>query len=290
MELGLTIRGQQTRSFLLGVDFTSSPSSRKAITVARAALTGNQLEVTAIDHLASLAEFESLLQTPGPWVGGFDFPFGLPRELVVTLGWPQDWSKLVRHVRAVGKDAFKDALNAVRESRPMGARYIARRGDAAAGSSSPMKLVNPPVGLMFFEGAPRLLAAGVCVLPCAPSDDSRIALEAYPGYLARKITPASYKKDGKEGARPNRREARVEILGAITSGHASVAPLELVVPATLKNLCIDDGSGDCLDAVLCAVQAAIACVRPTTTGSDEYSIPADADPLEGWIAVVSAFL
>ena len=155
-----------------------------------------------------------------------------------------------------------------------------------------MKLVNPPVGLMFFEGAPRLLAAGMCVLPCAPSQDSRIALEAYPAYLARKITRASYKKDGSEGARPDRHAARVEIIEAITPGHASVAPLQVVLPTALKNLCAEDGSGDCLDAVLCAVQAATACVHTTTKGGaghDEYSIPADVEPLEGWIVSVSAF-
>ena len=274
---------------ILGVDFTSAPGPRKALTVAHAELADARLTITDIDHVTSFTDFEALLQTPGPWVGGFDFPFGLPRELVITLGWPHAWPQMVKHVQALGKDAFKAALNAVRESRPMGSRYIARRGDAAAGSSSPMKLVNPPVGLMFFEGAPRLLAAGVCVHPCAPSQDSRIALEAYPGYLARQITRASYKKDGKEGARADRREARTAIIEALTAGHASVAPLELVVPNLLKSLCVEDGSGDVLDAVLCAVQAAIACVRATTDGSDDYGIPAEADPLEGWIVSVSAF-
>ncbi len=275
---------------ILGIDFTSAPGPRKAITVAHAELRGACLSIKAITHLTSFADFEALLQTPGPWVGGFDFPFGLPRELIVTLGWPQAWPQLVRHVQLLGKDAFKDALNAVRESRPMGARYIARKGDATAGSSSPMKLVNPPVGLMFFEGVPRLLEAGVCVLPCAPSQDSRIALEAYPGYLARKIIRGSYKKDGKEGARPDRREARMEIIAAITSGHTSIAPLELTMPGALENLCVEDGSGDALDAVLCAVQAAMAFVHTQVPGGHGYSIPAEADPLEGWIATVSAFV
>ena len=277
-----------TRS-ILGVDFTSAPGPRKAITVAHAELHGAHLTVGAIDHLTSFANFEALLRMPGPWVGGFDFPFGLPRELVVTLGWPQEWPQMVRYVQALGKEAFKDALNAVRESRPMGSRYIARRGDAAAGSSSPMKLVNPPVGLMFFEGAPRLLAANVSVVPCAPSEDSRMALEAYPGYLARKITRASYKKDGKEGARPDRREARIEIIQAITSGHKCVAPLELVLPSALKSLCVEDGSGDALDAVVCALQAAIACATPKVAEWEKYDIPTEADPLEGWIVAVSAF-
>ena len=273
---------------IFGVDFTSAPSPRKAITVAHGALLGDQLEVTAIDNLGSFGEFDALLQTPGPWVAGFDFPFGMPRELVATLAWPLDWPGMVRHVEALGKDAFKAALNAVRESRPMGSRYIARRGDGPAGASSPMKLVNPPVGLMFFEGAPRLLTAGVSVVPCAPSTDARIALEAYPGCLARKITRASYKKDGNEGARPDRHEARVEILSAVMAAHASVAPLELRLPAPLQARCIEDGSGDTLDAVLCAAQAAMACLHGAQSGRGDFGIPIEADPLEGWIATVSA--
>jgi hypothetical protein len=42
--------------------------------------------------------------------------------------------------------------------------------DHPAGSHSPLKLVNPPVGLMFLEAAPRLLASGVSIPkpnPCA---------------------------------------------------------------------------------------------------------------------------
>ena len=49
-----------------------------------------------------------------------------------------------------------------------------------------MKLVNPPVALMFHEGARRLLAAGVHVPALAEGDRTRIALEAYPGLLVRK--------------------------------------------------------------------------------------------------------
>ena len=56
--------------------------------MAHAALVGNRL--------TSFAEFEALLQKPGPWVGGFDFPFGLPRDLVITLGWPQAWPQMAR--------------------------------------------------------------------------------------------------------------------------------------------------------------------------------------------------
>ncbi len=53
--------------------------------------------------LAEHPSFDSLAQAlaaPGPWVGAFDFPFGLPRELVEALGWPQHWLPLMRHYQA----------------------------------------------------------------------------------------------------------------------------------------------------------------------------------------------
>ncbi len=55
--------------------------------------------------LSHLQRFEALdgfgrwLAQPGPWVGGFDFPFGLPRELVEHLGWPRDWLALHASLR-----------------------------------------------------------------------------------------------------------------------------------------------------------------------------------------------
>lgn len=224
-----------------------------------------------------------MLATPGPWIGGFDFPFGLPRELIRLLGWPTSWTQLVSHVRNIGKPAFVVALDQIRLSRPYGARYISRRGDALAGSSSPMKLVNPPVGLMFLEGASRLLQAGLSIVPCAPSLDSRIAVEAYPGYLAQKITRDSYKKDGTEGMRPSRLAARSVILDALQSTAARVSDIPVHLSKALVRECVEDGSGDCLDAVICALQAAHAARCGATLG-----MPADVDPIEGWIATVPA--
>ncbi len=75
-------------------------------------------------------------------------------------------------------------------------------------SSSPMKCVNPPVGWMFLEGAPRLLA-----------------------------------------------------------------------PDKLRRRLLQDATGDCLDAAICAMQAAWAWRRKRR----RYGLPPEVDPLEGWI-------
>jgi hypothetical protein len=148
-----------------------------------------------------------------------------------------------------------------------------------------MKLVNPPVGLMFFEGAPRLADAGVCVVPCAPNSDRRVALEGYPGFLARQLTRESYKKDGAEGRSAKRIAARERIVNDLNAFCGRVYGFDVLIDETLREACVQDGSGDTLDAVLCCVQAAAA-ARAHARGDLRYGIPGCADDFEGWIATV----
>lgn len=254
---------------VLGVDFTSAPGARKAITVARCRLSGARLRLEAIEQLRSFERFEMLLAEPGPWVGGFDFPFGLPRELVRDLGWPGEWRALVEFCAAMSRPKWRAILERYRAARPAGRKYAHRMTDIPAGSSSPMKLVNPPVALMFHEGAPRLARAGVHVPGLAEGDRRRIALEAYPALAARAIVGrASYKSDARDT--PARRAARRRI----------VAALAFEASARLERRLVEDASGDALDALLCALQAARAWRRRAAN----YGLPRRVDPVEGWIA------
>ena len=264
---------------LIGVDFTSAPRKAKPITAALGRQHGEVVTLDSLEALHDWPAFEALLARPGPWLGAFDFPFGLPREAVVDLGWPLNWPDLVRHCAALGRTEFRAALDAYRESRPVGQRYAHRATDLPAHSHSPLKLVNPPVGLMFLEGVPRLLAAGVTAPGLHAGDAARIAVEAYPGLLARRITPDSYKSDDKRKQTSARRAARVRILDALCSGTLGGELRLCLTPAQAGSL-IDDASGDRLDAVLALMQAA-ACAR---AGAPHYGLPAAIDPLEGWIA------
>ena len=76
---------------LLGCDFSSSPTPRKTIVLAWGQLAGDVVRLERLQRCSTLTDFAHSLHTPGPWVGGFDLPFGLPRELVQTLGWPTTW-------------------------------------------------------------------------------------------------------------------------------------------------------------------------------------------------------
>lgn len=267
--------------WVCGVDFTSRPRAGKPITAATGRLSTRGYALQGLEELGDWPDFEDWLARPGPWIGGFDFPFGLPREAVTDLGWPRNWPDLVRHCRALGRAAFRAALDRYRESRPAGNRYAHRAADRPAGSHSPLKLVNPPVGLMFLEGAPRLLDAGVSLPGLHAADPQRIGLEAYPGYIARQIVSRSYKNDARAMQTPERRTARREIVAALTSA-ANPFGFPLIATPDLAATLVADGSGDRLDAVLCAMQAAWAWHRR----DENFGMPDGVDGLEGWITMV----
>src|SRR5207244_8611580 len=168
---------------IFGVDFTSAPCRRKAITVAAGRLKGMTLVIEGIERLETFSAFEVLLARPGPWIGGFDFPFGLPAELCRDLGWPLEWKALVSHCSGLTRQQLRCALDAYRNSRPAGSKYAHRATDLPAGSSSPRKLVNPPVALMFHEGARRIARAGVHVPAVCDCDPPLVAVGAYHGLL-----------------------------------------------------------------------------------------------------------
>jgi hypothetical protein len=259
---------------IYGVDFTCAPRKAKAITVACGKLKGNGLAIQSVESLPSFEAFEAFLATPGPWIGGFDFPFSLPRELVRDLGWPADWPALIAHCARMDRLSFRAALDAYRASRPVGAKYAHRATDIPARSSSPMKLVNPPVALMFHEGARRILASGIHVPGLRDGDRSRVALEAYPGLFARKHAGVreSYKSDTRSEHTPERLAARRKILRVLQEWRVVLEP-------ALRRGVLADGSGDRLDAVICAAQAAWGWRKRQSN----YGLPRDVPAGEGWI-------
>lgn len=265
---------------LLGVDFSSAPSRRKPITVAHGRRAGAVLRLDRLEALPTLDDFEALLARPGPWLGGFDLPFGLPRELVDSLGWPQDWAALITHYAAMERAALRAVFKAWCDARPAGHKFAHRACDRPAGSSPSMKWVNPPVAWMLHAGAPRLLAAGLSLpgLWDGPGrDPQRLALEAYPGLLARELLGArSYKSDEPAKQTPERLIARKDLVEALEQGRSRLGLRLKLSPAQAEAL-VADARGDRLDAVLCLVQAAWAAGQP------RHGWPAGVDPLEGWI-------
>jgi hypothetical protein len=260
-----------------GIDFTSRPTRRKPITVALGQVSGGAVRLTRVDTHLSFESLAEWLLTPGPWVAAFDMPFGLPRELVTTLAWPTEWLPLMRHYGGLSRAQIRSQFAAFCAARPAGGKFAHRACDGPAGSSPSMKWVNPPVAYMLHAGVPLLIGAGLHLPGLHGGDLQRVALEAYPGLLAREVLGArSYKSDDKLRQTPERLIARKDLLDALEQGRTRLA-LRLRVTHAQRDELVGDASGDRLDAVLCMLQAAWACGRP------DFGVPSGVDPLEGWI-------
>ena len=274
---------------LYGIDFTSTPTGSKPITVASlAALGPHRFVLGTLEALPDWPAFEAFLARPGPWIAAFDFPFGLPRALVDHLEWPRDWRLAMRHYASLDRAAIRDLFKAYCDARPIGSKFAHRATDGPAGSSPSMKWVNPPVAWMMHAGVPRLIAAGVCIPGLADDvryvDAGRIALEGYPGFIARSITRASYKSDTRSMQTVARHDERARIVAALELGEHRLA-IRIAFDREQRASLIAEGSADRLDAVLCATQAAWAWERKGA-GDDRYGLPDAIDPLEGWIVGV----
>jgi len=264
---------------LLGCDFSSTPTRRKPILLAIGDEAGGRVRLARIERIESLAGFGEWLRQPRPWIGGFDFPFGLPRALVEDLGWPTDWRECMRHYAGLTRPQIRETFAAYCAARPAGSKFAHRRFDKLAGSSPSMKWVNPPVAYMLHAAVPLLLQAGVHIPGLQEGDAQRVALEAYPGLLARElIERRSYKSDDKAKQTPERLIARKDLITALEQGRSRLG-LRLKLTNPQRDALAEDASGDSLDAVLCLVQAAWAARH----GAPHYGLPADLDPLEGWI-------
>jgi hypothetical protein len=272
---------------LVGCDFSSAPTKRKQIVLAWGLLEQGRVRVTALQRLNTLEAFSAWLQESAPWVGGFDLPFGLPRELVETLGWPTAWEACIRHYATLERSEIRARFAAFCAERPVGGKFAHRATDKPAGSSPSMKWVNPPVAYMLHAGVVRMLDAGVYfpglqLRPEPTEPRAKVALEAYPGLLAREILGhRSYKSDDPLKQTPERLIARKDLVTALEMGKTHLQ-LRLKLTHAQRDTLVEDASGDALDAVLCLVQAAWGWQRQVN-GDALFGLPADLDPLEGWI-------
>ena len=267
---------------LLGVDFSSSPSRRKPIVMALGERSGARVRLRSLEAFDTLDALGRWLAAPGHWVGGFDLPFGLPRELVAQLNWPLVWDDWMQHYRQLTRAQIRDTFAAFCAARPVGGKFAHRATDLPAGSSPSMKWVNPPVAYMLHAGVPLLLDAGVHLPGLHAGDPARVALEAYPGLLAREVLQRrSYKSDDRAQQTSERLIARKDLVTALELGRTRLG-LQLQLSHAQRDALVDDARGDRLDAVLCLLQAAWADAHHAA-GDALYGLPPALDPLEGWI-------
>ncbi len=266
---------------IYGVDFTSAPNRKKPITCAVCKLQENHLRVQDCLKLASFSDFEAFLHSNGPWLAALDFPFGQPGNLITHLQWPERWEDYMQVIMSMGKKKFEETLKRYGENRVKGDKLHLRTTDVLVGARSPMMLYRVPVAKMFFEGATRLLVANVSILPCHPTEDSRIVVEGYPALVARRfIGKQSYKSDEREKQTKNREIARREIVNGLRSREIEKwYGLRVKLSNEMSNRLVEDPKGDVLDAVLCSVQGGWAWLQRFNF----CELPEMNKRIEGWI-------
>lgn len=264
---------------LYGIDVTSRPSAQKPLAVAVGEFEAGVVEVSEVRLLADFGGYEAVLASDGPWVAAIDHPFGLPAAFVAAAGWPAEWEGYVAEVAALGRTGFRLRAKAFTNAQPPGRKYLRRATEEVVTfATSPLNVTNPPVGLMFAEGAPRLASAsGVSVLPCRPVPGAdRVAVEGYPACVARRVLDRAPYKGDRGGAFARR--GRAALLEAAAGPLSEVYGARVEVPAAVARAAVDDVEADAVDAVLCLLQAAWG------AGRADRGVPASADPAEGWIA------
>jgi hypothetical protein len=273
---------------LIGCDFSSSPSGRKPVVIAVSDHVAHEPNKFGRFTLLKIEKFDTLdawaqwLQAQPHWVGGFDLPFGLPRELVEALHWPTDWLACMQHYAQLSRADIRATFKAFCDARPIGGKFAHRAADLPAGSSPSMKWVNPPVAYMLHAGVPRLIEVGCHFPGLHPGNLNKVALEAYPGLLAREVLGSrSYKSDDKAKQTPERLIARKDLITALELGQTRLK-LRLKLSHAQRDMLVEDAKGDALDAVLCLMQAAWA-QGQHDQGAPLYGLPHNMDPLEGWI-------
>lgn len=275
----------------MGCDFSSAPTARKPIVLALGQRHGTRVAVAALVQLTTLQGFGQWLAQHPRWLGAFDLPFGLPRELVQALGWPLNWHDCMTLYCALQRDVIRARFAHFCQQRPPGHKFAHRATDRPAGSSPSMKWVNPPVAFMLHAAMPWLLKSGASLPGLhegstanrdATGQPMRLALEAYPGLLAREVLGRrSYKSDDVVKQDAQRLIARKDLITALENGQTRLG-LSLKLSHAQRDALVDDARGDKLDAVLCLLQAAWAQQR-FEAGDVRYGLPENVDPLEGWI-------
>ena len=241
---------------VFGLDFTSAPSKSKPLVFVHGYGTSrSNLFIFKLELWSNFINFEKFLSQKGPWVAGFDFPFGLPIDFLKKNKLSLNWNKYVNYLGKYTKNELEQKIKTFKDAQPYGQKDLNRITDSMNKARSPLKIINPPLIKMFYEGAKRLANSGITVIPFHLPHDNRIVFETYPALLSRLYT-GSYKSNRTIERNKNLRMSRQKILDGILSQHLTkTLSFSIDLKEDIKKKILDDNTGDTLDSILCCIQA-----------------------------------
>ncbi len=207
---------------------------------------GQRLEVVEVLEFASFDSWVLDLVSRPKWTGGFDFPFSLCREFLDSMDWKEDWLGVARKVGSMTKPEFLALVGGFSGARPYGSKEPKRESEKLTGSFAGIKLGRPSMARMTYEGMTRLPLVATRVFPFW-GEGERVAVEAYPGVVVRRLV-------GRRSYKGGTREHMIT-RGEILSGLPSHFGGELALPPGLADRLVSDESADGLDSIVAALQA-----------------------------------
>ncbi len=241
---------------IYGIDFTSTPNLKKPIAITEGILKNKILHIVRIHTIVDFQSFEEFLNQKGPWVSGFDLPFGLPLNFLTLQKFPVQWEQYVSKISRLSKPKFEEVIKKFKATQPKGYKEPLRMTDSFSRALSPIKLVNPPLAKMFYEGSKRLLESGISIFPCCPKKSNRIAIETYPALIARRFANSYKNEKNKEATKNFKKERKKIIDGVLSEEFLNEFEFDLKIENHFIESLINDNSGDLLDSLLCSLQAA----------------------------------
>ncbi len=270
---------------IIGVDFSGN-EKRNATWVARCCLKGSVLKIESCSHLGNAREkahkdLERILkELPSGSVAAMDFPFSVPEEFIEywgecdeELASPKDMTELWKAASRVKKSNTKlgEWCKKFVDARKDKKLYPEpkRRGDLyQPGSFSPLHRNQPDMVPMTFRGMQMLDRlcnsedSSFCVPPLSEKDHcGSVLLEVMPGsvlismglpYQNYKDNPRSMKEEAYY------RKFRSDIWDNLAARSGiTISAKDKTELDKLGEKAKNDKGGDCLDAVVAAVAAAI---------------------------------
>lgn len=271
---------------ILGVDFSGAKNAGESIWLASGELDQGRLKISTTwspagkgkrSRPAALECIQGVVADGRYDVVGFDFPFGLPREVVDTEDWASFLSSFDEFVDEPKED--ESPVEAFRRSCLEAAdqEYLKRATDEERGGQCPYGVrVASQTYYGISEVLKPLIENGVSVMPMMENESRDTAIvEVYPARtLAEHFDESS---SGYKGTSEQAIERRRRILESIESAKPPISFDSEKEGNQSREyaLCSDDA----LDAILAAVSASNFLREPA--GNSEKEI----DPVEGYICV-----
>ncbi len=266
---------------IFGINFNSSPTTNKPITVAVCDFKKSQgLSVLKLECFYELKEFEKFLKQKGPWFAGVNFPLGLPNQFLSSMKLPNKWSGYVKEINNWKLDGFEKKVTQFKKKHPNGSKEPLRLTDTMSGAGSPLKFNKSQPANLYFEGTRCLVKSGASILPCNPKLDKRVVLETFPDLVAQRF--AIHETDAKAKSVDSENLHKEIIKGLETPEFERDFKFKIFLDDTLKLKCVEESNGTILNAILSSAQVAWA----YSEGKPNYGIPDINHPniqTEGWI-------